>query len=42
MCANVLSFFLGWRAPLVKNGAGGKGMLIFRYEAEGAGFPQVL
>ena len=42
MCANVLSFFLGWRAPLVKNGAGGKGMLIFRYEAEGAGFLQVL
>ena len=24
----------------MKNGAGGKGMMIFRYEAEGAGFPK--
>ena len=37
-----LSLFLDWRAPLVKNGAAWKGMLIFRYEPEGAGFPLVL
>ena len=42
MCANV--FIIASRFVkhcfLVKNGGGGKGMLIFRYKAEGAGFLQ--
>ena len=42
MCANVFIIVSRLASTLSENGAGGKSKLIFRYEAEGAWFPQVL